>query len=71
MVKMILRNIPDHLQGMIKINISGPKNGGERQRKLTIELLEECCIVIHVKVHTSYINVVIRCLFELAEKMVD
>ena len=49
MGKMILRNIPDYLQGMIKINISGPKHGGERQRKLTMELLEEYCVVMHVK----------------------
>ena len=71
MRKMILRNIPDRLQGMIKINIRRPKHGGERQRKLRMELLEEYCVLMHVKTHTSYINVAIRCLFELAEKMVD
>ena len=47
------------------------KNGGERQRKLTTELLEECWIVMHVKIHTCYINVVGRCLFELAERKIN
>ena len=51
-----------------KINTSWQKNGGEM---LAIELLEECWIVMHVKIHASYINVVVRCSFELAEKKVD
>ena len=68
MVRLIFRNIPNQLQRIIKINTSWPKNGGERQRKLTTELLKECWIVMHVKIYTSYINVVIRCLFEMAKK---
>lgn len=56
------------LHRIIRTNTSGTNNGGETQRKPTIELLEEFWIVMQVKIYISYINMVIRCLLKLAEK---
>ena len=46
------------------------KSRGEKQKELKIKFLKECWIAMHAKIYTSYINVMIRCLFQLTQNRV-
>ena len=64
-------DIFEYIRPFAKDDQDQRKTKGERQRDLTIKLLEKCWIVMHIEKYTSYINVVIRCLFDLPQKNVD